>query len=202
MGRPVSGAVGLWRTDRPSRTRQNDTTVPDAQWIRVQSCMHLMILTRFTRRHRSAGLSLRGRRARDGAHGHLLVPATDDIREGELAQPPIGRTVRPERFAAPDEVQSGRPGAVRRVTGPRACACERNGRGPHKETASALGRRRVSFYIAARTWEIDAFRAGRVPPGMETILPARIRRANRQSRDPERYPARTWRWLNSKSNTT
>ena len=134
--------------------------------------MHLMILTRFTRRHRSAGLSLRGRRARDGAHGHLLVPATDDIREGELAQPPIVRTVRPERFAAPDEVQSGRPGAVRRVTKPRgcACACERNGRVPHKETASALGRRRVSFCIADRTWAIDAFCAGQVPQSIETIL--------------------------------
>lgn len=164
--------------------------------------MHLMI--RSTRRRRSAGLSLRGSLVRDGAHGYPPASGTDDIREGELDPSPVGRRVRPERLAAPDEVLSGRPGSVRRVTGQRsrAYACERNGCIPPKETGSVLGRCRDSFGIADRTWEIDAFRAGLVPQGIETVLSARIRRPNLQSRAPDRYPARPGLWLHSKFNAT
>ena len=164
--------------------------------------MHLMI--RSTRRRRSAGLSLRGSLVRDGAHGYPPASGTDDIREGELDPSPVGRAVRPERLAAPDKVPSGRPGSVRRVTGQRgcACACERNGCIPPKETDSALGQRQNSFGIADRTWEIDACRAGLVPQGIETVLPARIRRPNLQPRSPDRYPARTGLRLHSKSNAT
>ena len=161
-------------------------------------------MIRFTRRRRSARLSLRGNLVRDGAHGYSPASGTGDIREGKLDPSPVGRTVRPERLAAPDKVPSGRPGSVRRVTEQHgcACACERNGRVPQKETDSALGQRQNSFGIADRTWEIDAFRAGRVPQGIETVLPARIRRTNLQPRAPDRYPARTGLRLHSKSNTT
>ena len=146
---------------------------------------------------------MRGSRARAGAHGHPPASGTNDIREGALDLSPVGCTVRPERLAAPDEIRSGRPGAIRRVTGQRSCACaERNARILPKETNSVLRRRRDSFGIADRTWEIDAFRAGLVPQGIETVLPARIRRMNLQSRAPERYPARTGLWLHSKSNAT
>lgn len=160
-------------------------------------------MIRSTRRRRSAGLSLRSL-VQDGAHGYPPAPGTDDIRERELDPSPVGCTVRPERLAAPDEAPSGRPGSVRRVTGQRgwACACERNGRVPQKETDSALGHCQNSFGIADRNWEIDAFRAGLLPQGIETVLPARIRRTNLQARAPERYPARTGLRLHSKSNAT
>lgn len=160
-------------------------------------------MIRFTRRRRSARLSLRGSLVRAAAHGYPPAPGIGDIREGVLDPSPVGRTVRPERLAAPDEVPSGRLGSVRRVTGQRsrAYACERNGCIPPKETGSVLGRCRDSFGSADRTWEIDAFRAGLVPQGIETVLPARIRRTNLQSRAPDRYPARTGLWLPSKFNT-
>ena len=73
---------------------------------------------------------------------------------------------------------SGNHSLCPRVTGPR---CD-----------SLQAQARVEAWIpwSPRVRDTDAFRGGLVRQGLKAVIPARARRTNAQSHDPERYPAR------------
>ena len=81
-----------------------------------------------------AGNEMRGRAVQEGAVGCFLASMAGRVREGERGFSPPSPRVRSGRRAAPDGLQAGRSGSIRRAAGQygRARMHER-GRRAHKD---------------------------------------------------------------------